>query len=96
MKIGDLGVMRGFASPQTSPRWTTQGNRRIVMVEVHSLIGQVLLDLGEILHRSHLMVLVIGENDHEVGLLGGVRGQGRRPQQKGQNEFVRQSHGEEC
>lgn len=58
--------MSRLAGPQAHSRGTAQRNRAEVALEESSPVGQVSLDVRQVVQRVHMQVLIIGEYEQNL------------------------------
>jgi len=56
-----------FAGPETHKRRTTQGNCAEMALVEGSLVYEMLLDKRHVGERVHLQILVVGEDEDDIG-----------------------------
>ena len=66
--VRDIGVVCCLASEKTDTRRAADGDSAIVSSVKRSLVCYVLLDQGHIVHRRQVQVLIIRNDEDEVGL----------------------------
>lgn len=71
--VRDIGIVRCLASEKTDTRRAADGDSAIVSSVKRSLVCYVLLDQGHIVHRRQVQVLIIRNDEDEVGLAGRIR-----------------------
>ena len=71
--VGDIGVVGELASPQRDSRRAAERRGAVVPLVESALVGEVLFDHGEIVHGLHVQVLVISQDEDNVGFLAIAR-----------------------
>jgi hypothetical protein len=67
--VRHISVVRAESSPNRNSRGTTQGVRAKVIRECSSLVCNELPSMWHILQRVHMQVLIICQDEHNVGSL---------------------------
>ena len=67
--VGDVGVVRQPARQQGDTGRAADGRGAVVALVQSAFVDEVLLDQGDIVQRVHVQVLVVGQDEHNVGLL---------------------------
>lgn len=67
--IGNIMVMRKLARPKRNTAGATHSRRREIVGKLCALVTKILLDKGLVVQGVDPTILVIGEEDQEVGLL---------------------------
>ena len=68
--VRDVGVVSGFPSQESHPRRAADGRCAKVLLEEGPLLGDVLVDMRQVIQRVHVQVLVIRQDEDNVRLSG--------------------------
>lgn len=70
VEVRHVGVVSELSRPKTRPRRTADGCCAVVMLEKGTLIDETFLDEGDVVQGVHPDVLVVCEDEDDVGTLG--------------------------
>jgi hypothetical protein len=64
--IGNIGIMGLLSGPQRHPRRTAESSGAVVSLVGEPLVGQMLFDIGEIVQRPQVEVLIVCYDEDDI------------------------------
>lgn len=65
--VGDVGVVGELARPEVDAAGAADGDGAVVLGEGRALIHKVLLHQWHVVQRVHVRVLVVGQDEDDIG-----------------------------
>lgn len=65
--MGKVGVVRLLPPKKTGPTWTALSHGGEMVLQGHTLVHELLLDMLLCLERAQLVILIIAHDDDDVG-----------------------------
>lgn len=94
--VSNVGVVRRLAGQQADAGRAADGDGAEVFAVVGALLDKVLLDVGHVVDGAELLVLVVGEDEDDVGLARlhspGNDGRGAKRQRRQRRQAGNRQH----